>query len=158
MKEREPDRMRDGALLSAALKAVRRLRGMTVTETASRMNMPKRTYERFEAGETRFNIDYLHRFARATASDPFAPLLAVAIGSPEFAARCADNQFGAVLMGALRGLDRQAGSLLPLLSARDIIDAATALQTQFIEDARATAAQLRATRDELDRARPRPGR
>ena len=46
---------RDGDLLSAALKAIRRHRGKTATETASAMNMALRTYERFEAGETRLS-------------------------------------------------------------------------------------------------------
>ena len=48
-----PDLPRDGELLSAAVKAVRKHRGMTTAEVASAMNMALRTYERFESGATR---------------------------------------------------------------------------------------------------------
>jgi transcriptional regulator with XRE-family HTH domain len=113
----------DGALLSTALKSVRKHRGLSTTEVAGAMNMPLRTYERFEAGETRLNLDHIHRFATATRSDAHAILLAVAAGSPELARRCADNQLGTILLIALQRFDLTMGDTIQTLEAREVIAA-----------------------------------
>ena len=42
---------------------------MTTTQVAEAMQMALRTYERFEAGDGRLNIDYVHRFAAATSKN-----------------------------------------------------------------------------------------
>lgn len=110
MTQASPDQQRrDGALLSAALKAVRKHRGMQAAEVARAMNMPLRTYEHFEGGHGRINLDYVHRFCSVTDSDPSAVLAAVAIGSPEFARRCADNKMMMILTIALQEFDRDMG-------------------------------------------------
>ena len=121
------DTTHDGALLSAALKSVRKHRGLSTTEVAGAMNMPLRTYERFEAGETRLNLDHIHRFATATRSDAHAILLAVAAGSPELARRCADNQLGTILLIALQRFDLTMGDAIQSLEAREVITAVIGL-------------------------------
>jgi transcriptional regulator with XRE-family HTH domain len=156
-----PDRTDDGALLSRALRSVRRLRGMSSRETADAMNMQLRTYQRFEAGHARPNLDHIHRFARATRSDPHAILLAVAIGAPEFAARAADNHLATILVVGLQSFDRTQGDGISELDPRTVISAVTGL---FDRLSAAGAAQaeardwIRSGARSLADARPRPGR
>ncbi|MNS08352.1 Asparagine synthase [compost metagenome] len=99
----------DGALLSAAIRAVRRLRGMSSRDTAEAMHMPLRTYQRFESGETRPNLDHIHRFARATRSDPHALVMAVAIGAPELAVRTVENHLATIITVGLQTFNRTQG-------------------------------------------------
>ncbi len=160
MKESEPNPVPDGALLSAALKAIRRLRSLTARQTAARMNMSLRTYVRFESGETRLNFDYIHRFARATDSDPYAIVAAVTIASPTFAVHSADNQLALILTVGLQDLARDLGPDIAALSARDVLEAAGPMFQTLTERARTAASrsELEAGRTRLDAARPRPGR
>lgn len=151
----------DGALLSAALRAVRRLRGMSSRDTAAAMHMPLRTYQRFESGETRPNLDHIHRFARATRSDPHALVMAVAIGAPELAVHTADNHLVTILTVGLQTYNRTQGDKIADLDVRAIVSAVTAM---FDRLADATAAQnearawIRTGQDALAKARPKPGR
>lgn len=125
------------------------------------MNMPLRTYERFEAGETRLNLDHIHRFAHATRSDPYAILAAVFAGSPELARRCADNQFGAILLIGLQKFDAALGDDLQTFAARDLIAAvigmfdALGARPHQIDPAEKWLAEGAET---LKTLRPRPGR
>lgn len=50
---------RDSEVLSLAVKLIRRDRKLTAAEVAERMRTPLRTYERFEAGGSRLNVDYI---------------------------------------------------------------------------------------------------
>ncbi len=118
---------RDGALLSAAVRAVRKDRGMTSVQVARAMNIALRTYQRFEAGETRLNLDHIERFARATTSDPHALLLSVMIGSPAFALRCRDNRMATILTIALEKFDTKHGDRLRHLDIRALVAAVTSM-------------------------------
>jgi transcriptional regulator with XRE-family HTH domain len=155
------DLMRDGNLLSEAVRGVRRHRGMTVGETAAAMNLSLRTYQRFEAGETRLNLDHLHRFAAVTKSDPHALLMAVAIGSPAFAVHCADNKLGSVVTIALQKLDETLGPRIGELDTRSLVSAVTALIDRLADQV-LQPDPARAWLDEgqahLHIRRPRPGR
>lgn len=124
------------------------------------MNMPLRTYERFEAGETRLNLDHIHRFSIATRSDPHAILLAVATGSPALARRCADNQFGTILVIALQKFDEAVGDGLGSIEAREAITAVIRMFDDLAEPASASAAKtwLADGAEALRARRPRPGR
>lgn len=53
MPKTPPDPLRDGRLLSQAIKAIRRLKGLSAREAAARMNMGVRTYQHFEAGRNK---------------------------------------------------------------------------------------------------------
>ncbi|MBG7614678.1 XRE family transcriptional regulator [Brevundimonas sp. BAL450] len=87
------------------------------------MNMAQRSYEHFEAGAGRVNLERIHRFAEATDSDPYAILASLALGSPEFALRCADNKLMTIVMVALQDFDRDHGALAASLDARTLINA-----------------------------------
>lgn len=152
----------DGALRSAALKAVRRLRGLSAEAVASGMNIRLRTYERFEAGHGRLNIDYVHRFCGVTDSDPYGLLTAIAIGSPEFAVRTAGNKMMNILVILLQQFDGQAGDVLGELDARTLIGAFSDTFDQLAGTAReradAAGRFLQEGADDLAGRRPRPGR
>lgn len=152
---------RDNDLLSLALKLVRRHRGMTAAEVALAMQMALRTYERFEAGGSRLNIDYVHRFAIATNSDPYAIIMAVAIGSPELAPRCADNKLITTLTIGARRFDHVLGDRIHDLEARTVIatvcDMFDDLVAHSDEQQLATRWLNRGVAD-LSSVRPKPGR
>lgn len=152
MKEPPPARIDGRARFSAALKGIRRLRNLTSAETAGLMNLSPRAYERFEAGQTRPNRDYVFRFARVTNSDPHAIFVAVAIGAPEFAVHCARNQMVTIMTNGLEDLAQDLGPDLAFLTARDALE----ILTPMFE---ALAARARANRDLqariADQGRPR---
>lgn len=152
----------DGHLRSAALKGVRKLRGLSTQDLATRLNMPLRTYEHFEAGHGRLNLDYLHRFSEATNSDFYGLLHAIAIGSPEFAVRTADNKFMTTFTIFLQAYDRKMGDRIGDLDARSLIaalgemfDALAEVGGQRAEEA---ASFLDEGREDLAARRPKPGR
>lgn len=153
---------RDGELLSAAIRAVRRHRGMTTSAVAAAMNMPQRTYERLESGGTRFNLDHVHRFAAATNSDPGALFLAVAIGSPEFATRCADNKLVTILTVALQQFDGAMQDRIRRLEASSLIAAFgqtfAALEAETVRQSASASDWLDAGEEALRARRPKPGR
>lgn len=130
-------RTRDGVLLSKTLRMIRRYRGMTAAETASAMRLSKRTYERFEAGETRLNVDYVRRFAAATRSDFYAILLAVSVGSPGLALDSADTHMPTVLVVAYRRFHAALQDRLQALPPRTVIAAVAAMFDTLTEAAEA---------------------
>ena len=153
-----PELPRDGELLSAAVKAVRKHRGMTTAEVASAMNMALRTYERFESGATRLNLDHIHRFAAATNSDPYALILSVVIGS---ARRCADNKMATILTVAIQRFDQAIQDRLMDLDARTLITAITGMFDTLLdgdETSEQAQAWLQTGAAELLSKRPKPGR
>ena len=119
------DRRSQSTVLSAALRGVRAHRRMRASEVAAVMNMPLRSYEHFETGAGRLNVERLHRFAAATGSDPYAILAALALGSPEFARRCADNKLMTIFMVAAQEFVAEVGDDIGQLDARMIINAFT---------------------------------
>lgn len=152
---------RDGDLLSEALKLVRRHRGLTAPQVASAMRMALRTYERFEAGGSRLNVDYIHRFAVATNSDPYAIIMAVAVGSPELARRCADNKLVTTLTIGAQRLDHLIGDRMQFLEARAIIVAVCAMFDQLVahsDEQQLATRWLNTGEADLLTARPKPGR
>ena len=119
------DRQSQSEVLSAAIRLVRTHRRMKTAEIAQAMGMALRSYEYFEAGGGRVNLERIHRFAEVTDSDPYAILAALALGSPEFALRTADNKLMTVLMVALQEFDEEVGDVLAELDARTIINTFT---------------------------------
>lgn len=157
-----PEPHDDGGLRSAALKRVRKARGMSAQEVADALHMRLRTYEHFEAGHGRLNLDYLHRFAEVTRSDFYGLLHAIAIGSPEFAVRTADNKFMTSFTIFLQAYDRRMGDRISDLDARALIEAFGELFDRLTEvgDQRAEEASafLKEGRQDLSSRRPKPGR
>ncbi|MFN4287388.1 MAG: helix-turn-helix domain-containing protein [Brevundimonas sp.] len=113
------------AMLSTVLRSIRNDRRMRTAEVARAMGMALRSYEHFEAGGGRLNLERIHRFAEVTDSDPYAILAALDIGSPAFALRCADNKFMTILMVALQEFDEDVGDGVAELDARPIINTFT---------------------------------
>jgi transcriptional regulator with XRE-family HTH domain len=125
-----------GVRLSRALKAVRRERGLRPAEAARAMGLPLRTYEHFEAGKGRFNVERVHQFAQALDVDPYAILAAVDIGSPAFAARCIDNKLMTVFLMALQEFDAKGQDDLNRVDARSLITGFTRLFDSLLARAR----------------------
>jgi len=113
------------ASLSDVLKALRRHRRLRSADVAAAMGMPLRSYEHFEAGGGRLNRDRIHRFADALDVDPFAIFVALDIGSPHFAVRCADNKLMMVLTMALFEFDATVGDGIQRLETAEVIEAFT---------------------------------
>lgn len=113
------------AALSEVLKALRKHRGQKASEVAGVMKMPLRSYEHFEAGGGRPNLERIHQFADALGADAFAIFAAVDIGSPAFATRCANNKLMTILMMSLRDFDATARDDITRLDARTLIGAFT---------------------------------
>jgi len=111
--------------LAASLRLIRTQRRMKTIEVARAMGMALRSYEHFEAGGGKVNLERIHRFAEVTKSDPYAIIAALALGSPAFALRCADNKLMTILMVALHELDEDAGDAIADLDALPIINAFT---------------------------------
>lgn len=134
---------------------------MTAAQVARAMGMPLRSFERFEAGEGRLNIDYVHRFAAATDSDPHAIVMAVAIGSPELARRCADNKLITILTIAAQRFDAVLGDRIATLDARSVIMAVCAMFDELADhaaDQKTLENWIVQGIDDLASTRPRPGR
>ena len=156
-----PEQKRDGALLAAALKAIRRHRGMRALEVAVRMNLSVRTYENFESGRIRVNTDYIHRFCDATDSDPHAVMTSIALGAPEFAVDCADNKLMSILLLSVREYHERVGRGAAAVEMRDAVAVFREMFTRLGEETerreREAAAWLKTGLDALADRRPKPG-
>jgi len=151
----------DGALLSEALRRVRLHRALTPAEVAQAMNMPLRTYQRFEAGATRMNLEHVYRFAAATGSDAQAIFMAIAIGSPAFAVRACDNQMGAILTVGVKNFDDLMGDRIKGLDSRTLVDAVIRMFERLAgaqDEGDPSADWLERGARALRARRPRPGR
>ena len=120
-----PDKLSDARLIGLAARAVRRARSMTAQQVATAMNLPLRTYEYFEAGAGRVNLDYVQRFAVATNCDPWSLLLGPALGSIEFARRTADVKLMLIFLIALGEFERTMEDRMLTLDPRALIEAFT---------------------------------
>lgn len=160
MCESASEPLSDDARMSAAIKRVRLRRGFSTQEVADRMNITLRTYQRFEAGRMASNLDLMHRFAKATDSDPHALWFGVAIGSADLAPNSADNQFVTVLVSATHRFEARYGERIARLSTRAIIDAVTALYDRLGREIEEKSAKdwLKESEQSLAAVRPRPGR
>lgn len=117
------DRRSQSAILASAVRLLRKRRQLKTAEVAERMNLALRSYEHFEAGGGRINLERIHRFAHATASDPYGILAALALGSPEFAVRTADNKLMSIWMVVLQEFNEDLGDAMANLDPRDIVNA-----------------------------------
>ena len=107
--------------LAAALKALRHARGLKAMEVAQAMEMAPRSYERFEAGEGRFDFARVRRFAEIVGVEPFAILFSVLIGSPRFAVRAGHNMLSPLMLLALEEFDADAGDGIASLDGATIL-------------------------------------
>lgn len=146
------DRDAQSEILSAALRLIRTHKRMKTADVAARMNMALRSYEHFEAGGGRINLERIHRFADVTDSDAFAIQASLALGSPAFALRCADNKLMTILTVALQEFDEDVGDAIADLDARTIINAFTkTLQDLALQSVRHDSAANAWLQDRLGR-------
>ena len=148
-----PEKLSDAKLIGRAARSVRRARGMTAQRTADAMGLPLRTYEYFEAGKGRVNLDYVQRFAAATNCDPWALVLSPGVGSTEFARRSADTKLILIFLIALGEFETRMGDRMIALDPRALIEAFTEAFRKVEAESRArdeaTDAWLDAGRDRL---------
>ncbi|WP_292120624.1 helix-turn-helix transcriptional regulator [Brevundimonas sp.] len=119
------DRQSQSETLSSALRLIRAHRRLRAADVARAMNMALRSYEHFESGGGRINVERIHRFAEVTDSDPHAIFAAMALGSPAFALRCADNKLATILAVVLQEFDEEAGDAIAELEPLTIINTFT---------------------------------
>lgn len=122
--------------LSQALRAVRRLRGKRSVDVATALDLPLRSYEHFESGKGRLNVDRVQLFADATESDGQAILASLWIESPDFAVRCANNKLMTILIMALQDFDRSTGDAIASLDGQTLIAAFEGVFANLGEEAR----------------------
>ena len=127
----------ESAILSEALRLIRKHRGLRQIDVASAMGLPIRTYQNFEAGKIHLDFEKIVAFAAATDSDPHAILAAVMIGSPAFALRSTKNKLTSVLMTALQRFDERLGDDIARIEVGRLIKAFrkvfTDLETELAE-------------------------
>lgn len=136
------------AVLSSSLRLIRSRRRLRTLDVAGRMNMAVRSYEHFEAGAGRINLERIHRFAEVTDSDPHAIIAALALGSPEFAVRCMDNKLATILTIVLQEFDEETGDAIADLDGRTIINAFTRTLRELADQAINREAEAQAWIDE----------
>jgi transcriptional regulator with XRE-family HTH domain len=124
------------ATLSQALRRLRRLRGLRPGAVADAMGLERRTYEYFEAGRGKLNVDRVHSFAQILDVDPYAILAAVEIRSPEFAVECAEHKLMTVFMITLQEFDAIARGRIARLNPATIVSGFTRVLDAFAREAR----------------------
>lgn len=122
--------------LSKALRAVRKARALRTQDVADRMNLPLRTYEHFEGGGGKINVERIYGYAVATESDPFALVAAALIHAPGLAARSARNKLVLTLAIALHDFDEEAADDIDLLETGHLLTAFTEMFSGLTQEAR----------------------
>jgi transcriptional regulator with XRE-family HTH domain len=107
--------------LARVIRDIRRLRNLRSAEVAQRMGLPLRSYELFESGEGRLDLERLFAFAEATDSDPFAIPLSVPFESSGFAVACADTKLALIVTMHLQGFYQERGDDITYLDPPNII-------------------------------------
>jgi hypothetical protein len=146
------------SLLSQALRAIRRLRGKRPGDLAKALDLPLRSYEHFESGKGRLNVERVQSFADVTESDPYAILASLWIESPDFAVRCANNKLMTILIMAVQDFDRATGDDTATLDGQILIAAFERVFGELRDEARRRNAnawlQARASRTSHGDAEP----
>jgi len=117
-----PEISEGAAVISQAMKAVRRKRGLRLREVAEQMGMAQRSYELFEAGQGKITVERVHAFAQATDCDPYALMLAPRFGS-DFAVDCADTKLVLIMIMSLEQFAQDRGNDIAYLEPPHIIAA-----------------------------------
>ena len=95
--------------LPAVLRQLRTFRGRSARSVAKAMGLPLRTYQLFEAGHQRLQVELIFRFAEALEADPYAVLLGVMLDMPGLALSSADNKLATALLLELKVFHEAAG-------------------------------------------------
>lgn len=114
---------RQSKLLSIILKTIRKERRLTAAEVAKAMGLALKTYENFEAGRGRLDLEKIRLFAEATRSDALAIVHGVMFEAPEGAIRAMDNKISTILWIALREFGDEVGDALAALPGTAVFEA-----------------------------------
>jgi hypothetical protein len=97
------------AVRAAVVRTVRERRGIGVSEAADAMGMPLRSYQHFEAGGGRLNVDLMLRFAEVMKSDRAALFIAIGFETPALAIQTLDNKLVSLLLLQLMNFNKRVG-------------------------------------------------
>jgi transcriptional regulator with XRE-family HTH domain len=128
--------------LSQAVRLIRRARRFKVRELAALMAMKSRSYEYFESGRARPNLERILRLAEVSDADFHAMLAAMFIGSPRFALRAADNKLMTAFLIRLEEFDSELGDTVALLETGAYVTAFGAAFDALTQEARRRAVQV----------------
>ncbi len=109
-------------LLSAIVKSIRLERRMKAAEVAKAMGIGLRTYEDFEAGRGRLDLEKVRLFALATDADAAAITLGLLFGSDETAMRAADNKASTILWIALQEFEKDVGDQMSVIPGSHFLE------------------------------------
>jgi transcriptional regulator with XRE-family HTH domain len=140
MAEATKDAVRRRAALARTVKALRRRRGLTAADVAVALGMPLRSYEHFEAGRTRINVDRIHQVCEMLDADANAVLAAIELDAPNFAVHCADNKLMSLLLIALQEFEKTCGSAMVQLDPSTLMEVFSRTFQDLAEQARKRAA------------------
>lgn len=118
------------ALLSEILRTIRRIRGLRSAEVARAMGMKHRTYQHWEAGNEELNHERIHAFAEAVDADGHGIILALDLGSVDFAVSCLINKAGTGMLVSLQRFNARVGRNLARLDPHSVV---TVLDRAFDE-------------------------
>lgn len=88
---------------------------MKTAETARAMGISLRTYEDFEAGRGRLDLEKVRLFGLATDTDAVAITLGLLFGSRETALRALDNKAPTILWIAMQEFEADVGDQMALI-------------------------------------------
>lgn len=110
---------------------------MRTADVAAAMKMKLRSYEYFESGRGRLNVDRVHKVAKVLSADPYAILAAIDIGSPAFALRTIENKMATLWLMALLEFDATAKDDIARLAPSMLIASFTKMFDELLYLARA---------------------
>lgn len=124
------------SVIGAMMRTLRKARRLRAREIAEQMSMPLRSYEHLESGKGRVSFERVMAFAQATDTDGWALLASAALGSPDFALRCADNKLMTILMITMKEMDEDLGDDIVFLEPGTLIGAFTRIRNELAQHVR----------------------
>lgn len=113
---------RQGRLLHTIIKSIRLERRMKPGAVAAGMGIGLRTYEEFEAGRGRLDLEKVRLFGLATDSDAVAITLGLLFGSRESAMRALENKASTILWIALQEFEGDVGDQMAVIPGSFILE------------------------------------
>ncbi|MBO9708025.1 MAG: helix-turn-helix transcriptional regulator [Caulobacter sp.] len=127
------------ALLSQAVRLLRRARDLKVVDVAKAMGLKPRTYEHFESGQAQPSLARMEQFAQIADADPNGLIAALMIASPAFAVRSADNKLMTAFLIELQAFDQAAGDDIRRLDTLTLVTEFSGVFARLLEETRCRA-------------------
>lgn len=113
---------RQGRLLHTIIKAIREERRMRPPQVAAAMGIGLRTYEEFEAGRGRLDLEKVRLFGLATDSDAVAITLGLLFGSKDSAMRALENKGSTILWIAMQEFEEDVGDQMAVIPGSFVLE------------------------------------